>query len=539
MKKLGIIVLSLILLISVVMTSCNKNTPTTKVTSQNSLVSKTESAAESVATAIAIPRPLKGTIKISQAFNTFLPVWNEIAKEYMKLNPEVKVILDEKDGGTYAEWLSMQLSGGTPEADLVVTNEVAQFFSENKFVDLTNYLNRPNFYNANAPWIDNLMETAYQGGASGPNGESYQINVDSVMTCFFYNEDIFKKVGISVPKNWDELIVICEKLKKAGYIPIALPGNAEAFSSWMMSWLFRVYADQYFRDMEGQWQMVEGDYGFDEELFSTWKYNKDDPNNDNNIARFNQIRMAAMMREGKIGTESVKFKEMLNNLLKVIPKYTQDGFTGTEYGKALQYFVKGEAAMTVENVSFAVNYDRVMANNTDKKFKLGNFIYPPMTGKNVGVSYTRTVGGSNGYMSAINKSQEQNDLNVDFLMFYASKMGQDVRYKAMEKINFAPQGPSLVKGVELPEFCKKVYESLGNPGFADNNFAAAIGFGWHTSKGSRSFQDNGQLLFSGKMSVDQYSAKLQKDIVDNLPLWLKIEGYNADALDNPTKNPAK
>ena len=38
-----------------------------------------------------------------------------------------------------------------------------------------------------------------------------------------YNSAIFEEVGVKeFPKTLDEFMVVCEKIKKAGYIPIAL-----------------------------------------------------------------------------------------------------------------------------------------------------------------------------------------------------------------------------------------------------------------------------------------------------------------------------
>jgi raffinose/stachyose/melibiose transport system substrate-binding protein len=41
----------------------------------------------------------------------------------------------------------------------------------------------------------------------------------------FYNKDVFKKAGVSVPKNYKDFLNICEKLKKAGITPVYEAGK--------------------------------------------------------------------------------------------------------------------------------------------------------------------------------------------------------------------------------------------------------------------------------------------------------------------------
>ena len=40
------------------------------------------------------------------------------------------------------------------------------------------------------------------------------------------NKDIFQKVGVTVPRNWNEFVTVASKIKKAGYIAIAHGGQA-------------------------------------------------------------------------------------------------------------------------------------------------------------------------------------------------------------------------------------------------------------------------------------------------------------------------
>jgi ABC-type glycerol-3-phosphate transport system substrate-binding protein len=47
----------------------------------------------------------------------------------------------------------------------------------------------------------------------------------SVLVGTFYNKKVFEEVGVEVPKSWDELMAVCEKIKAAGKVPFYYPGK--------------------------------------------------------------------------------------------------------------------------------------------------------------------------------------------------------------------------------------------------------------------------------------------------------------------------
>ncbi len=50
-----------------------------------------------------------------------------------------------------------------------------------------------------------------------PDGHRYGVNIDVVWTPYiYYNKDIFKKVGVDVPKTWDDFYAMAAKLRAAG-----------------------------------------------------------------------------------------------------------------------------------------------------------------------------------------------------------------------------------------------------------------------------------------------------------------------------------
>lgn len=54
------------------------------------------------------------------------------------------------------------------------------------------------------------------------NGEVYGVPGGVTILGTYYNKDVFKANGLSVPTNWDEFLNVCETLKKAGIQPIVM-----------------------------------------------------------------------------------------------------------------------------------------------------------------------------------------------------------------------------------------------------------------------------------------------------------------------------
>lgn len=59
----------------------------------------------------------------------------------------------------------------------------------------------------------------------------YAVPLNIAAACVFYNTEMFQKAGCEVPKTWDELLAVCEKLQQAGYTPITI----SAGTAWCLS----------------------------------------------------------------------------------------------------------------------------------------------------------------------------------------------------------------------------------------------------------------------------------------------------------------
>lgn len=93
-------------------------------------------------------------------------------------------------------------------------NNIAQLHPDENFYDFTN-----------APWVDDLTGTAinqtiYNGKVIGlPHWEA---SISGTL----YNEEIFQKYGLTVPRTQTEFLAVCEKLRENGVTPLYLPYKA-------------------------------------------------------------------------------------------------------------------------------------------------------------------------------------------------------------------------------------------------------------------------------------------------------------------------
>jgi raffinose/stachyose/melibiose transport system substrate-binding protein len=72
------------------------------------------------------------------------------------------------------------------------------------------------------PWVDMIPDSFRP--AFEKDGKVYLFSVGSTVIGAIYNKDVFEQAGVEPPATWSELLQVCQKIKKAGKVPIAL-GN--------------------------------------------------------------------------------------------------------------------------------------------------------------------------------------------------------------------------------------------------------------------------------------------------------------------------
>ncbi len=130
--------------------------------------------------------------------------------------------------------------------------------------------------------LNTLFSDAVNQGCTY-NGHKYFLPLTQHYVAFFYNKAVFEKVGVTPPTTWDEFLQVCDKLKAAGIVPIAL-GSRERWPAqfWLDYPLLRTAGPDYrAKLMAGKASYTDPEVV---KAFELWKdlldkgYFNDDPN---------------------------------------------------------------------------------------------------------------------------------------------------------------------------------------------------------------------------------------------------------------------
>ena len=214
---------------------------------------------------------LAGEIVVSVQSND-TQTYQALADAYMELHPDVTVLVELKSPGTgpdaYLQWIRTQFASEVPRVSLIESPHLRDLAQEGRLLNWAPYLQKENPYTGQK-WEDSFEEWGLNLVRDPNTGEMFLMPYMSVQTFWVYNKSMFEAAGITdVPPqpSWDQFVEYNEKLKAAGFIPIAMEGTTEQiWGGGRMPWLMRSAMDQYHRDelelircQEGDWCFREG-----------------------------------------------------------------------------------------------------------------------------------------------------------------------------------------------------------------------------------------------------------------------------------------
>lgn len=154
-----------------------------------------------------------------------LPLRNTLER-FMELNPDIKVEYEIKTPDNYLSLLTTAIQAGEAP-DLfwhhgTATTDMANLTRQGALMDLTDHIDVSNYSQMSRDKVT-------------WEGKLYQTPAATIDTrAAFYNKDLFKENGWSVPKTFDEFESLLATIKKAGYIPLSLAGR----DNWNILFLF-------------------------------------------------------------------------------------------------------------------------------------------------------------------------------------------------------------------------------------------------------------------------------------------------------------
>lgn len=173
--------------------------------------------------------------------------FSDVAEDFEKLYPDTHIEFSEMPGSR--EWLVTQLMGEqAPDIININVEDVWQDTQKGWYLPLDKYLDAPNPFVAKGQpgsraWWDLFKYQAISRGKAAPDGKMYCITLDMIETGIFYNKDIFRKVGVEPPHDWQQFLAIQDKIQKAGITPMLV--DQSSLADWGVDLIF----DQYYRSI--------------------------------------------------------------------------------------------------------------------------------------------------------------------------------------------------------------------------------------------------------------------------------------------------
>ncbi|MDA3811647.1 MAG: extracellular solute-binding protein [Spirochaetaceae bacterium] len=286
----------------------------------------------------------------------------EVVAAYEAANPNVKINLTILENEAFKQKIQVAIQAGNPP-DIFHSwggGVMVEYANQGMLRDITDYVN------------STLSKKIGMGplGVYGYEGTYYGAPYDMGGVVFWYNKDIFEAAGVTVPTTWDQMLASVDKLKAAGYTPIALgAGDKWPAHFWWVYLAMRVGGIDAFNAAYG------GSGSFKDETF-------------------------------------VKAGELLLQLAAKEP--FQTGFLGASYDDQARLVGDGTAAMELMG-QWAPSVETNNSASGKGVANLGMFTFPAVKG---GVGEVNDVmGGGNGYVFG----KDAPDAALDFLNFFLDK----------------------------------------------------------------------------------------------------------------------
>jgi ABC-type glycerol-3-phosphate transport system substrate-binding protein len=163
-----------------------------------------------------------GTLTIFDHDSLKSPQGQQLIAEYEKSHPHTKVRLIHVPSSGPDPIINAQMAGGTG-SDIMTLDTNQQPWKDlgkNWWMDLTADANAPDPYvKGNKKWLD-LLTPGAQASLPFKDGKIYSLSTTGFDVGFFYNKNIFSKLGLNPPQTWTEMVTDFKKIKAAGYTPL-------------------------------------------------------------------------------------------------------------------------------------------------------------------------------------------------------------------------------------------------------------------------------------------------------------------------------
>lgn len=378
-----------------------------------------------------------------------------LAKEYMELHPEIKIVINNNSLNSDRETVvSLLTADEAPHLLFQISPDELADAKNEWIIDMTSYLEQPNPYCADGEPGASRWREIYNDkellATQAADGKFYKICLEKIPIGILYNKNIFSEAGVTKnPDTFGELLEVQKQIyENTGKNPY-----------------FPIYT----------WYDIVLEVSLFSRLFDTYDVIKKD-----GFISAEEISKAYV--DGTWGissnpvTEAEKMYKEYFKLMKEKTKYYPEAWSSYV---ALEEFLKGNVAMIEATGGYMVQ----AANDATKDFEVGVFGFPYVSeddsvyGGN-GV-YRGTAGLTTGYYitnTAVKDGPETVEACVDFLKFLTAPKNNN------RLINDLGLGLPLSKDAEIIDLFQPlvdIYEiDVDNPNRYDwNAFCTWSDFG--------------------------------------------------------------
>lgn len=381
--------------------------------------------------------------------SSYPEVVNQIRDGFSKKYPNIKVNLNTMTGNSGTENLEPRIaSGNMPDVTSVdITDWHKSNVDKGYFGDIS----------GTKAWENQL--DAIKSQWTTAKGVKYGVSYGVAAMFMYYNKDLFDKAGIKeTPKNWDEFMDTCEKLKKAGITPLSWPGG--------------------FPNMFGHTFVSAGVA--------------------NNIFRDDQ-KLADKTLGGEFDYSGPEWIDIFQKNMDIVEKgYVNKGYMSTDYAESVRLFNDDEVAMTFQG-SWSAG-DILTRDNIE-------IFLPPWNKK--GEDLVGVMGGETGFGIG-----GTSNVNKELALIFFEYIAYENYANFQNATGTLPIYPvSAVSGTKVDPRLQKAADEL-----AGLKIAAPLSFQLFPSAVYNAMRQFGQEILTGAKKPSDVGATLnplQKEYVDS------------------------
>lgn len=151
-------------------------------------------------------------------------------KQFEQENPGIQIEFEGKGGTEYKELVKARASSGEL-ADVVMLHpglaDLGLYAKSGYLLDLSG-----------ETWAGDIPDSAKS--VTTFDGKLYGLPNDLAALGVYFNKAVFEKLGLAIPKTYDEFLQICEKIKASGMTAIAFNKDWQIFDTYTFapSWIY-------------------------------------------------------------------------------------------------------------------------------------------------------------------------------------------------------------------------------------------------------------------------------------------------------------